>query len=107
MCIRDRFTTVIMAVNNSCLNRVKARVNGAATSCAALGRIVSPIAHGVVFSASLRLHETFQQFLVFAFVSACALGLFALTSRLPTRLDQPPREAEDERAVGAEETNRS
>ena len=101
------FTTVIMAVNNSCLNRVKARVNGAATSCAALGRIVSPIAHGVVFSASLRLHETFQQFLVFAFVSACALGLFALTSRLPTRLDQPPREAEDERAVGAEETNRS
>ena len=96
------FTTVIMAVNNSCMNRVKARVNGAATSCAALGRIVSPIAHGVVFSASLRLHETFQQFLVFAFVSLCALGLFALTSRLPSRLDQPPRESEDERAVGAE-----
>ena len=96
------FTTVIMAVNNSCMNRVKARVNGAATSCAALGRIVSPIAHGVVFSASLRLHENFQQFLVFAFVSACALALFALTSRLPSRLDQPPREAEDERAVGAE-----
>ena len=96
------FTTVIMAVNNSCMNRVKARVNGAATSCAALGRIISPIAHGVVFSASLRLHESFQQFLVFAFVSACALALFALTSRLPSRLDQPPREAEDERAVGAE-----
>jgi diphthamide biosynthesis protein 2 len=96
------FTTVIMAVNNSCMNRVKARVNGAATSCAALGRIVSPIAHGVVFSFSLRLHENFQQFLVFAFVSASALALFALTSRLPSRLDQPPREAEDERAVGAE-----
>ena len=97
------FTTVIMAVNNSCLNRVKARVNGAATSCAALGRIVSPVVHGVVFSASLRLHENAQQFLVFAFVSLCALALFALTSRLPSRLDQPPREAEDERAAGTEE----
>jgi diphthamide biosynthesis protein 2 len=96
------FTTVIMAVNNSCMNRVKARVNGFATSCAAAGRIVSPIAHGVVFSFSLRLHENFQQFLVFAFVSASALALFALTSRLPSRLDQPPIEAEDERAVGAE-----
>ena len=97
------FTTVIMAVNNSCLNRVKARVNGAATSCAALGRIVSPVVHGVVFSASLRTHENAQQFLVFAFVSLCALALFALTSRLPSRLDQPPREAEDERAAGTEE----
>ena len=85
------FTTVIMAVNNSCLNRVKARVNGAATSCAALTRIISPVVHGVMFSASLRLPSSTPSFVVFAFVSLCALALFALTSRLPSRLDQPPR----------------
>jgi hypothetical protein len=101
------FTTVIMAVNNSCLNRVKARVNGAATSFAAFGRIVSPVIHGLVFSASLKLKARNQQFLVFCFVSACAVGLFFVTSRLPKSLDQPPREAEEEESAMERENERS
>lgn len=90
------FTTVIMAVNNSCVNRVKARVNGAATTAAALTRIISPVVHGVIFSRSLRLpSSTPRQFVVFAFVGASSLALRGLVGRLPPRLDQPPRE-EDE-----------
>ena len=90
------FTTVIMAVNNSCVNRVKARVNGAATTAAALTRIISPVVHGVIFSRSLRLpSSTPRQFVVFAFVGASSLALRGLVGRLPPRLDQPPEE-EDE-----------
>ena len=88
------FTNVIMAVNNSCLNRVKARVNGAATSMAALGRIVSPVVHGVIFSRSLRVRREDlmgvpPQFVVFGFVALTSVALFALVSGLPRRLDQP------------------
>ena len=73
------FTTVIMAVNNSCVNRVKARVNGAATTAAALTRIISPVVHGVIFSRSLRLpSSTPRQFVVFAFVGASSLALRGL-----------------------------
>jgi MFS family permease len=92
------FTTVIMAVNNSCVNRVKARVNGAATTAAALTRIISPVVHGIIFSRSLRLPpSTPRQFVVFAFVGASSLALRGLVGRLPPRLDQPPREEDEGR----------
>ena len=95
------FTTVIMAVNNSCLNLVKGRVNGAATTLAAFARIVSPILHGVVFSASLKVSRgaflgAYSQFYVFCFVSVSSLALWAVASRLPSTLDQPPNEHENE-----------
>ena len=84
------FTTVIMAVNNSCLNRVKARVNGAATSCAALGRIVSPVVHGCVFRVACDCTKTRSSF---SCSRSCRLRgrSSRYTSRLPSRLDQPPR----------------
>lgn len=90
------FSCVIIAVNNSCENRAKARVNGVGTSLAAFGRVVSPVVHGVVFSWSLR-HDGWRerQFVVFIFVSACSLALYALVSLLPKELDAPPREVED------------
>jgi len=97
------FTTVIMAVNNSCLNKVKARVNGAATTLAAAARIASPIAHGVVYSASLKLRQSqypYRQFFVFLFVSASSVVLFLVASRLPKKLDQPPEENENEPTAG-------
>lgn len=102
------FTNVIMAVNNSCLNRVKARVNGAATSMAALGRIVSPVVHGVIFSRSLRVRREDlmgvpPQFVVFGFVALTSVALFALVSGLPRRLDQPPREEEGDDNEGGGE----
>lgn len=94
------FSCVIIAVNNSCENRAKARVNGVGTSLAAFGRVVSPVVHGVVFSWSLRLDGWRErQFVVFIFVSACSLALYALVSLLPKELDAPPREVEDEVAA--------
>ena len=97
------FTTVIMAVNNSCKNKVKGRVNGASTAAAAFGRIVSPVVHGVIFSWSLRQHVAIHQFVVFGFVAACSLVLFLLVSALPKTLDAPPREddvaAEDDQEM--------
>ena len=89
------FTTVIMAVNNSCKNEVKARVNGAGTAAAALGRIISPVVHGVVFSSSLRLHVALQQFCVFGFVAVLSFAFFILTCQLPSWLDHPPAEEDD------------
>ena len=89
------FTTIIMAVNNSCVNAFKARVNGVATSVAALGRIIAPVACGVVYSWSLRMGERGQQYVVFGFVAACAAGLRALVGRLPRALDDAPRELDD------------
>jgi diphthamide biosynthesis protein 2 len=92
-------------VNNSCENRAKARVNGVGSSLAALGRVVSPVVHGLVFSWSLRLEGWREkQFVVFIFVSACSLGFYALVSLLPKELDTPPREVDDEGAVTGEET---
>ena len=94
------FSCVIIAVNNSCENRAKARVNGVGTSLAAFGRVVSPVVHGVVFSWSLRLDGWRERpFVVFIFVSACSLALYALVSLLPEELDAPPREVEDEVAA--------
>jgi diphthamide biosynthesis protein 2 len=99
------FSCVIIAVNNSCENRAKARVNGVGSSLAALGRVVSPVVHGLVFSWSLRLEGWREkQFVVFIFVSACSLGFYALVSLLPKELDTPPREVDDEGAVTGEET---
>lgn len=99
------FSCVIIAVNNSCENRAKARVNGVGSSLAALGRVVSPVVHGLVFSWSLRLEGWREkQFVVFIFVSACSLGFYALVSLLPKELDAPPREVDDEGAVTGEET---
>ena len=64
-----------MAVNNSQSNRVKARVNGAATPMA-LGRIVSPAVHGVIFEVAEVRREDLMgvppQFLVFGFAPSPA-----------------------------------
>jgi hypothetical protein len=57
------FTTVIMAVNNSCMNRVKARVNGFATSCAAAGAYrVAHRARRRVFLRRCVYTKTFSSF---------------------------------------------
>ena len=90
-------TNVIMAVNNSCLNRVKARVNGAATSMAALGRIVSPVVHGVIFSRSLRVRREDLMGVPPQFVvrvrRLTSVALFA-PCRGSEAVGQPPREEE-------------